>query len=49
MESSEWLIGDRRRKVSHCMPRDTPRTRAALVIGSLVGFCVVSIGVAVLT
>jgi hypothetical protein len=47
--SATWLIGDRRRIERHCFAADTPRTRAALVIASLVGFGLVATTVAVIT
>ncbi len=47
--SATWLIGDRRRSERHCLAADTPRTRAALVIASLVGFGLVATTVAVIT
>jgi hypothetical protein len=48
MASGEWLIGDRRRRANLGIPNDTSRMRAALIIGSLIGLALVSIGVAVL-
>ena len=47
-DSAAWIIGDRRRPMT-MVAADTPRTRAAIVIGSLIALLVVSMGVAVLT
>ncbi len=48
-ESATWIVGDRRRWMRGRSATDTPRARAALVIGSLIGFGVVVLGVATLT
>jgi hypothetical protein len=48
-ESTTWIVGDRRRWMRRRNATDTPRASAALVIGSLIGFGVVALGVAALT
>ena len=46
MRSGEWMIRDRRRKVSQFEARHTKRASVLWVIGSSLGCCLLAIGVA---
>ena len=44
-----WVIGDRRKRGNRVVVVDTTRTRASVLIGSLVALLLVSLGVLVVT